>query len=63
MKENTKILICYNAPVSIFNVYNGKPEDESAKGNDLSEKNFSNELKKVEESLSKYFSEVNIHKK
>jgi D-alanine-D-alanine ligase len=58
MKENVKILICYNAPVSIFKVYNGKPGDESAKANDLSEKNFSTELKKVEQALSNYFSEV-----
>ncbi|MGB5287028.1 MAG: ATP-grasp domain-containing protein [Ignavibacteriaceae bacterium] len=58
MKENVKILICYNAPVSIFKVYNGKPDDESAKANDLSESNFSTELKKVEQSLSNYFSDV-----
>jgi len=58
MKENAKILICYNAPVSIFSIYNGKPNDESAKANDLSENNFSKELKNVEQSLSKYFVEV-----
>ena len=58
MKENAKILICYNAPVSIFSVYNGKKNDESAKANDLSENNFLKELNKVEQSLSKYFSEV-----
>jgi D-alanine-D-alanine ligase len=58
MKENAKILICYNAPVSIFSVYNGKKNDDSAKANDLSEKNFLNELSKVEESLSKSFNEV-----
>ncbi len=58
MKENAKILICYNSPVSVFSVYNGKRNDESAKANDLSENNFVNELKKVEQSLSKYFTEV-----
>lgn len=58
MKTAAKILICYNAPVSIFSVYNGKPQDESAKSNDLSEKNFSNELSKVEQLLSKHFTEV-----
>jgi len=58
MKENAKILICYNAPVSIFSVYNGKKHDESAKANDLSENNFLKELGKVEQSLSKYFTEV-----
>ena len=58
MKENAKILICYNSPVSVFSVYNGKKGDESAKANDLSENNFVIELKKVEHSLSKYFTEV-----
>ena len=58
MKENVKILICYNAPVSIFSVYNGKKNDDSAKANDLSENNFLKELNKVEQSLSKHFSEV-----
>jgi D-alanine-D-alanine ligase len=58
MKENAKILICYNSPVSVFTVYNGKLNDESAKVNDLSEKNFVNELEKVEQSLSKNFKEV-----
>jgi D-alanine-D-alanine ligase len=58
MKENAKILICYNSPVSVFTVYNGKLNDESAKVNDLSEKNFVNELEKVEQSLLKNFKEV-----
>jgi D-alanine-D-alanine ligase len=58
MKDNSKILICYNAPVSVFSVYNGKKNDESAEANDLSEKNFLNELKKVEESLSRCFTSV-----
>jgi D-alanine-D-alanine ligase len=58
MKENGKILICYNSPVSVFSVYNGKKNDEAAKANDLSENNFVNELKKVEQSLSKYFTEI-----
>ena len=69
MKENAKILICYNSPVSVFPVYNGKRNDESAKANDLSENNFVKELEKVEQSLSKYFTEVkslavdrNVHK-
>jgi len=58
MKENAKILICYNSPVSVFSVYNGKKNDDSAKANDLSENNFINDLGKVERSLSKYFTEV-----
>lgn len=58
MKQPAKILICYNSPVSVFSVYNGKLNDESAKSNDLSENNFVNELEKVELSLSKRFTEV-----
>ena len=58
MKEDAKILICYNAPVSIFKFYNGKPGDEEAKANDLSENNFLKDLKNVENLLSEYFSEV-----
>ena len=58
MKQPAKILICYNSPVSVFSVYNGKLNDESAKANDLSENNFVNELEKVEKSLSKRFTEV-----
>jgi D-alanine-D-alanine ligase len=58
VKDKAKILICYNTPVSIFSVYNGKKNDESAQANDLSENNFQKELTKVEHSLSKSFSEV-----
>lgn len=58
MKQTAKILICYNSPVSIFSVYNGKLNDETAKVNDLSENNFVNELEKVERKLSNSFTEV-----
>ncbi len=58
MTENARILICYNAPVSVFSVYNGKRADDDTKDKDLSEKSFIKELNKVEKSLSKYFKEV-----
>jgi len=58
MKKAAKILICYNSPVSVFSVYNGKKNDESAKANDLSENNFIRELQKVERSLLKRFTEI-----
>lgn len=58
MKVDAKILICYNAPVSVFSVYNGKPVSEKKLGDDLSEKSFSNELSKTVESLQKYFTKV-----
>ena len=59
MIQDVKILLCYNAPVSVFSVYNGKSSNEETKGKDLSEKSFINELNKIQKSLSKYFKEVN----
>ncbi len=58
MKIDAKILICYNAPVSIFSVYNGKPVKETKTGEDLSEKSFTIELKRTRNSLEKYFTRV-----
>jgi len=58
MKTDAKILICYNAPVSIFSVYNGKVPDKSTEANDLSEKSFLKELNKINSSLAKYFTQV-----
>jgi len=58
MKTDAKILICYNAPVSIFSVYNGKPVTDKRTGDDLSEKSFSNELNRTVKSLKKYFTTV-----
>jgi D-alanine-D-alanine ligase len=58
MKEDLKILICYNAPAAIFSVYNGKPVDNGSSLNDLSESGFSNQLNKIKTSLQYYFTEV-----
>lgn len=58
MRIEAKILICYNAPVSIFSVYNGKPIDESTDGDDLSEKSFLFELNNIKKALLKYFTQV-----
>ncbi len=63
MKTNAKILICYNSPVSIFTIYNGKPQvgesaDEGYSPNDLSETGFSKEISKVEKSLLEKYAEV-----
>lgn len=58
MISDTKILICYNAPVSIFSVYNGKPAADKNPLNDLSEKGFAREIKKVRNGLKKYYAEV-----
>ena len=58
MKTEAKILICYNAPVSIFPVYNGKPVNDEPKGTDLSEKSFLKELNIIKRSLSEFYTEV-----
>jgi len=60
---NAKILICYNSPVSIFSIYNGKPESgdpgkKEVKVNDLSESSFSKEIGKVKKALQENFTEV-----
>jgi len=58
MKQEAKAMICYNSPVSVFRVYNGKHEEDITRESDLSEKSFFNELSYTEKSLSKYFSEA-----
>ena len=58
MKINAKVLICYNSPVSIFSVYNGKPVKDINQGNDLSEKSFLKELNIIKRLLSKNYTEV-----
>lgn len=58
MKENFKILICYNSPVSVFSVYNGKPNDNQTELNDLSESAFSKEISSLKKSLQEYFTDV-----
>ena len=60
MKINAKILICYNSPVSIFPVYNGKPSKKSLSFDDLSENGFSKEIKSIKDKLSKYFRYIDI---
>ncbi|MEO8399405.1 MAG: ATP-grasp domain-containing protein [Ignavibacteriaceae bacterium] len=58
MKTNTKVLICYNSPVSIFSIYSGNPEEKNSNLKDLSEKGFSNEIEKIRKSLQAKFKEV-----
>ena len=61
MKIEAKILVCYNAPVSIFKVYNGKPFDKNFEKQDLSEVSFSNELEIIKKSLLKNFTNVETY--
>ena len=58
MKIEAKILICYNAPVSIFSVYNGKPLLDDDPDYDLSEKSFVKELNNIKQILKKHFTSV-----
>ena len=58
MKTNSKVLVCYNSPVSIFSVYNGKPEKSSLTSKDLSENGFTKELGIITRSLEENFLSV-----
>ena len=58
MKINAKILVCYNSPVSIFPIYNGKPARKEVSSNDLSETGFSKEIRKIKNALEDEFAEV-----
>lgn len=58
MISDNKILICYNAPVSIFSVYNGKPAGNKNSHEDLSENGFKKEIFRIKKSLKKYYSSV-----
>jgi D-alanine-D-alanine ligase len=57
---NAKILICYNSPVSIFPVYNGKAGKQPGlpEVHDLSESGFTKEIGKIKKCLGEHFSEV-----
>jgi D-alanine-D-alanine ligase len=59
MKTIARILICYNSPVSLFSIYNGKPITDDSIPNDLSESGFSKEIHKVKKYLLENFTEVN----
>ena len=58
MKSEAKILICYNSPVSIFSIYNGKPADESLDSKDLSEHSFASNMLEIENHLKAFFTDV-----
>ncbi|MGE5804435.1 MAG: D-alanine--D-alanine ligase family protein [Ignavibacteria bacterium] len=65
MKSDSKVLICYNAPLSIFPYYNGKASGVPAGNNlndviDLSESGFSREIGNIKKILSGYFLDVKI---
>ncbi|PJA97686.1 MAG: D-alanine--D-alanine ligase [Ignavibacteriales bacterium CG_4_9_14_3_um_filter_30_11] len=55
MKQNKKILVAYNAPVSIYSIYTGKPGSFTNGKHDLSENGFSNEIENICTSLRKHY--------
>lgn len=59
MKTEAKILVCYNSPVSIFSIYNGKPKDENSNSKDLSEHSFASNMLEIENHLKIFFTDVN----
>jgi D-alanine-D-alanine ligase len=58
--KDSKILVCYNAPVSVFSLYNGRPEDKGQGNKDLSEEGFTKELEYIVSSLKENFREVHF---
>jgi len=56
LKQDKKILVAYNAPVSIYSIYTGKPGEAINGVHDLSEVGFLDEINKICTSLSKYYS-------
>ncbi len=58
MKIDAKILICYNAPFSLFPIYNGKPSLQIDPVEDLSETSFLKEIRKIKKGLEFYFTNV-----
>ncbi|HVO72459.1 MAG TPA: ATP-grasp domain-containing protein [Ignavibacteriaceae bacterium] len=62
MKSDSKVLICYNAPLSIFPFYDGKTHGIRSQNRlsaiDLSEYGISREINNIKRILSDYFLEV-----
>lgn len=58
MKKEAKILVCYNAPVSVFSIYNGKPDSSNSDKIDLSEYSFADQIENIVKILSEEFSIV-----
>lgn len=58
MKTESNILICYNAPVSIYNIYSGKPKKDESIADDMSETAFSSELEIIIKALKNNYTNV-----
>ncbi|MDP4116182.1 MAG: ATP-grasp domain-containing protein [Bacteroidota bacterium] len=59
MIEEKNILICYNAPCSVYNTYSGKEKDDYLEMNDLSETSLVAEIENAAALLKNYYSTVN----
>ncbi len=57
-KRNDRVVICYNAPASIYDNYSGKPKKDDAALDDMSETSFMNEIEFIKAALKKSFSSV-----
>jgi D-alanine-D-alanine ligase len=55
MKIDAKLLVCYNAPVSVFPIYNGKPDSYDSNKIDLSEYSFADQINNIVKILSEDF--------
>jgi len=58
MKTKAKILVCYNSPVSIFSIYNGKAAEADTENKDLSEHSFVSMMSEIIDSLKIFFTDV-----
>ncbi len=58
MKTSAKILICYNPPLSVYSIYSGKPLQHSKFDSDMSEVEFSKDLRRIKKELANHFTIV-----
>ena len=59
MIKEKNILICYNAPVSVYDTYSGKAKEDWQEMNDLSETSLLAEIENAAEILKNFYSTVN----
>ena len=60
MQTRDKILICYNAPVSVYENYSGKPKLDDGIQDDMSETAFANEIVHLETALKKVYDVTSV---
>jgi D-alanine-D-alanine ligase len=58
MDKKTRVLVCYNAPVSVYGNYSGKPKDNASQIDDMSETAFESEIKHVISGLREFYLHV-----